>query len=178
MIDLKLRRATRSDAPAVSDLIHEAMESYRRDSGISKGMLESLSESVESVTDRIEKNNCLCLYIDDRPVGTITLSPVDNPMKYNFSDKTEKVLSKAERVSYISRFAVADLLRKTGLGVQLMDAAVTLAEYDGSDLILLHTAVTNKNMCEFYKNRGFELIDSERSRGYERGLFAKRLTLR
>lgn len=173
MIDIVLRKAERSDAPQVSDLIHEAMESYRRDSGITKGMLESLTESIESVEDRIEKNHCLCLFADDTPVGTVTVSIIDNPMKYNFSKKTYKVLKDYEKAAYISRFAVADALRKTGLGLRLMDAALDLPECKDCGIVLLHTAVSNKNMCEFYANRGFSLVDSEPSRGYERGLFAK-----
>jgi len=173
MIDLILRKALRSDAPLVSDLIHEAMESYRKDSGITKGMLESLTESIESVEDRIEKNHCLCLFAGNTPVGTVTVSIIDNPMKYNFSRKTYKVLKDHEKAAYISRFAVADSLRKTGLGLKLMDAALDLPECKDCGIVLLHTAVSNKNMCEFYANRGFVLVDSETSRGYRRGLFAR-----
>ena len=65
--------------------------------------------------------------------------------------------------------------RKTGLGIDLMARAVGLAAGSGADCILLHSAATNKNMVEFYGKRGFELIDSENSRGYMRGLFANRL---
>ena len=41
-----------------------------------------------------------------------------------------------------------------------------------SGLVLLHTAVSNIKMRDFYANRGFIVLDSEDSRGYERGLFA------
>lgn len=172
MTDLILRKASRSDAQKVSDLIHEAMESYRKESGIAHDVLESLSESVESVADRISHNNCVCLFDGNNPVGTITLTYTDNPFKYAFSDKTCRLLGKYSRCAYISRFCVADVLRKTGLGQRLIDHAIRTAFDDGYELILLHTAVANKGMCEFYLNRGFVLADSEKSRGYERGLFA------
>ena len=83
------------------------------------------------------------------------------------------MLKDHEKAAYISRFAVADSLRKTGLGLKLMDAALDLPECKDCGIVLLHTAVSNKNMCEFYANRGFVLVDSETSRGYRRGLFAR-----
>ena len=73
---------------------------------------------------------------------------------------------------YISRFAVTQRFRKTGLGIDLITRAVDIAHGAGSKCVLLHSAASNKNMVEFYGKRGFELIDSENSRGYPRGLFA------
>ena len=76
--------------------------------------------------------------------------------------------------SYISRFAVEEKYRKTGLGIDLITKAIDLARGKGTDLILLHSAASNENMVDFYGKRGFDLIDSENSRGYMRGLFANR----
>ena len=165
-----LRTAEPSDARAVRDLVREAMVHYREESGIHNDTLESLSESVESVRHRISENTCLCLFEGDRPIGTITMSLCKTPMKYSFSRKSANFLAHYTSCGYISRFAVADSVRKTGLGSRLMDEALELPE--GSSLVLLHTAVSNASMCEFYYSKGFILVDSENSRGYERGLFA------
>ncbi len=165
-----LRTAKPSDASAVRDLVREAMVHYREESGIMNDTLESLSESVDSVRDRISRNNCLCLFDGDTPVGTITISRIRTPMKYSFSKKSANFLARYTSCGYISRFAVADSVRKTGLGSRLMDEALLTKEAE--DIVLLHTAVSNKNMCEFYYSKGFILVDSENSRGYERGLFA------
>lgn len=168
--ELELRLATAEDAGPVRDLVRSAMLHYREESGIVNDTLESLTESIESVRHRIEQSNCLCLFDGDTPLGTITISQCKTPMKYSFSRKTSNFLAKYTSCGYISRFAVADSVRKTGLGSRLMDEALTFPEADS--LVLLHTAVSNKGMCEFYEAKGFILIDSESSRGYERGLFA------
>ncbi len=167
---LQLRLATAGDAGSVRDLVRSAMVHYREESGIVNDTLESLSESVESVRHRIVKNKCLCLFDGDRPLGTITVSRCTTPMKYSFSKKSSNFLAHYTSCGYISRFAVADKVRKTGLGSRLMDEALELPE--SADLVILHTAVSNKSMCEFYASKGFILVDSENSRGYERGLFA------
>lgn len=172
-MDLILKTAGPEDAESVSRLIKKAMQTYRHDSGISGDVLESLHEDISTVRDRIIHNKCICLFNEETPVGTITVSRCNNPLKYSFSAKTEKFLSKYESCMYISRFAVDDDMRNTGLGVQLMDAAFDLPESKESGLILLHTALSNKGMCEFYANRGFVVLDSEKSRGYKRGLFIK-----
>ncbi|MBQ1894111.1 MAG: GNAT family N-acetyltransferase [Clostridiales bacterium] len=171
MGEYELRIAEPSDAEALSGLIRRAMKTYRAESGITSDVLESLHESVETVADRIRHNRCLCFFDEDKPVATITLSKVDNPMRYSFSATTEAFLSRYTACAYISRFAVADELRGTGLGVKLMEAALSENISVRTGLAILHTAVANVRMNEFYANRGFKLLDSEESRGYERGLY-------
>lgn len=168
---LTFREAVPEDSKALHELICEAMEYYRMSSGIVADVLESLTEDEESVRDRILKHHCLCVYHDEAPVGTITVSYCDNPMKHSFSSKTSRVLSQYQDCAYISRFAVSRDYRDTGLGVMLMNEALKLP-ISKSGLTLLHTAISNTKMRDFYINRGFRVLDSEASRGYERGLFA------
>ncbi|MCR5060283.1 MAG: GNAT family N-acetyltransferase [Saccharofermentans sp.] len=175
MSSFDFRRAKKEDAEALSHLIKNAMVTYCSESGIPEDHLESMTESIDTIEDRISRNYCLCCFDGDEPVGTITLSLVYNPLKFSFSDKTQKYLEDTELAGYISRFAVRRDLRSTGLGVELMNAALELASRKGCDRVLLHTAVTNHGMIEFYKNRGFEVIDSESGRGYMRGLLGIRI---
>ena len=170
-----IRTASVNDAPEVSRLLRSAMLTYCADSGISSSMLEAMTESIESVADRISRQTCLVAETGGKIVGSICIKECPNPMVYTFSDKTCEFLENAGKSFYISRFAVLEKFRKTGLGIDLMARAVELAAGSGADCILLHSAATNKNMVEFYGKRGFELIDSENSRGYMRGLFANRL---
>ena len=172
MSKLVIKRATPDDASKVALLTRKAMLTYREASGISGNVLESLTETDESVRARIEAGRCLCVFQKDEVVGTITITRCRNPIKYSFSEKTEEFLSQYSSCGYISRFAVKDELRKSGLGGKLMDAALTSRECTETGLVLLHTAIANKGMKIFYYNRGFDFIDSECSRGYERGLFA------
>ena len=170
-----IRIASVTDAPEVSRLLRSAMLTYCADSGISSSMLEAMTESIESVADRISRQTCFVAETDGKIVGSICIKECPNPLVYSFSDKTFEYLNDLGRSFYISRFAVLEKYRKTGLGIDLMARAVELAAGSGADCILLHSAATNKHMVEFYGKRGFELIDSENSRGYMRGLFANRL---
>jgi len=167
-----IREALPGDAKAISALIKDAMEYYRSCSGIKPNVLESLSESVSSVEQRIRRHHCLCVESSGKIIGTITVSYCDNPMKYSFSPQTARTLSKYRDCAYISRFAVDEAHRDTGLGVLLMNEALRLPVSERSALVLLHTAISNTKMKDFYCNRGFRVLDSENSRGYERGLFA------
>ncbi|MCR4702301.1 MAG: GNAT family N-acetyltransferase [Saccharofermentans sp.] len=167
-----IRTAGVSDATGVSRLLRSAMLTYCADSGISSSLLEAMTESIESVADRISKQICLIAVQKDTIVGTICIKECANPLVYTFSDKTLEFLQNAGKCFYISRFAVEQRFRKTGLGIDLITRAISLAADAGADCILLHSAASNVNMVDFYGKRGFELIDSENSRGYMRGLFA------
>ena len=90
-----IRIATVNDAAEVSRLLKSAMLTYCADSGISSSMLEAMTESVESVADRIIRQTCLVAESDGKIVGSICLKRVENPIIYNFSDKTLSFLEKA-----------------------------------------------------------------------------------
>lgn len=170
-----IRNANTKDAEEVSRLLRSAMLTYCADSGISSALLEAMTESVESVADRISKQICLVAESDGKIIGTICIKKCQTPFVYSFSDKTKAFLEETKTAYYISRFSVYEEYRKTGLGIDLMTKAIDVAKENGADCILLHSAASNKNMVEFYGKRGFTLIDSENSRGYMRGLFANTL---
>ena len=168
----EIRIASVNDAEGVSRLLRSAMLTYCADSGISSSMLEAMTESVESVADRISRQTCLIAEVDGEIVGTICIKDCPNPLVYSFSDKTYDFLKDYSHCSCISRFAVIQRYRKTGLGIDLITKAISTARDSGIDLILLHSAASNANMVDFDGKRGFEIIDTESSRGYMRGLFA------
>ena len=174
MTGLTLRLAYPEEAYKIALLIRGAMLSYSKDSDIPKGMLESLSESVESVADRISHGRCLCFWDGPEPVATVTLTVMANPVKYSFSDKTMTALSDIAPAGYISRFAVRSDLRDSGLGIKLLDAAENMARDIELKGLFLHSSTDNKSLSRFYGKRGFEIIDREHSRGYNRGLFIKK----
>ncbi|MCR4688008.1 MAG: GNAT family N-acetyltransferase [Saccharofermentans sp.] len=166
------RIADASDAPALSKLLRSAMLTYCANSGISAALLEAMTESIEAIEDRVTHNTCMCFFSGDEAVATITVSTIDTPQKLSFSRKTHSYLSRMNKVGYISRFAVKEGLRQSGLGVQLMEMALDLARERGCAAVLLHSCASNRPMVDFYSNRGFRLIDVEDSRGYDRGLFS------
>ena len=169
------RTARTADAPELSRLLKAAMKTYCERSKISSNMLEAMNEDIEAIEDRIRHCICLCCCDGDAIVATITFNTIDTPQRLSFSDKTLDYLSGFDKVGYISRFAVREDLRNTGLGIELVNKAVELAVKEGCGAVLLHSSASNRSMVEFYKNRGFDLIDHEDSRGYDRGLFSNRL---
>lgn len=174
---LSFRRATADDAIALSGLIKESMEEYRIESSINSGVLESITESISSILYRI-KNSETILIIDedekDTILGTISLT-VDNPAKYCFSRRSEDKLVPFGEVIYISRFAVKSTKRRSGLGLMLLNEAIRVASMKNVEAIILHTALSNSRMCDFYRQNDFGLVDFDTSRGYERGLFLRLL---
>ena len=170
-----IRIASVSDATGVSRLLRSAMLTYCADSGISSSLLEAMTESIDSVADRISKQTCLIAVSGDKTVGTICIKKCQNSLVYTFSDKTFEFLQNAGTCSYISRFAVEERFRKTGLGIELITRATDIARESGAECVLLHSAACNDKMVDFYEKRGFKLIDSENSRGYMRGLFAYKM---
>lgn len=173
--DLVTRTAELRDAAAIQQLLRTAMLTYCTESRIKESMLEAMTESIESVEDRIKNNNCIAVFDDEKAIGTITAGLTSVPVKYSFSEKTARFLSGFKKASYVSRFAVLQESRHSGLGISLMAKCEEYAKENGCDVMLLHCSTVNKKMTAFYKARGFELIDKEDSRGYPRGLFAKRL---
>ena len=171
--ELVTRTAEKKDAAAIQLLLRAAMLTYCAESGIKSGMLEAMTESLESVEERIVSNNCIAVFDGEQAVGTITTGLTEVPVRYSFSGRTEKFLSAYSKAAYVSRFAVIQGKRREGLGVTLMSLSEDYARQNGCKVMLLHCSTANAKMAAFYKARGFELIDSEDSRGYPRGLFAK-----
>ena len=171
--DLVTRTATSRDAAAIQQLLRTAMLTYCAESEISAMMLEAMTESLESVEERIRNNNCIGVFDGDEAVGTITTGITNVPVKYSFSARTEQFLSDFSQAAYVSRFAVIQGKRRVGLGVSLIAASEEYSRQSGCEVMLLHCSTVNKKMTAFYNARGFKLIDVENSRGYPRGLFAK-----
>lgn len=171
-----LRPAKPADLKKLLKLIQESMLSYSHDSFIDPSILDSMHESESDLRKRLKTHLMLCCFDEaDNPVGTITLKIRDNLDSLKFSDKSSSYLEGVDKVLYVSRFAVLDTLRGSGIGVRLLEEAFVFALFNEVKTVVLHTAIKNTGRVEFYKNRGFELVDSESGRGYERGLFAKKL---
>lgn len=176
--DLVTRTAEPRDAAAIQQLLRTAMLTYCTESRIKEMMLEAMTESLESVEYRIRHNHCIAVFDGETAVGTITAGITVMPVRYCFSEKTREFLSEFKKASYISRFAVIQELRRGGLGLNLISDIEDYSRQNGCEVMILHCSTVNRKMSAFYKARGFELIDKENSRGYPRGLFAKRLQVR
>ena len=92
--DIIIREAFPEEASAIRDLTVEAMEFYRQNSGINKDVLESLTESVESVKERIRRHHCLVAASAGTPLGTITVSYCDNRLEEPYRNTGTALISR------------------------------------------------------------------------------------
>jgi ribosomal protein S18 acetylase RimI-like enzyme len=151
-----VRPAVPADAPAILDLIGRAMALYVRNSGIATP-LESQQEKLEDHVRHIQTDHVLIAEQDGHIAGTVRL------------------ILEPGGLAYFSRFAVEPHRQRGGVGRLLYAAAEAWFHAQGVRSILLHTALSNQPLVDFYKSRGFRLIEENTARGYPRGTFQKDL---
>lgn len=153
---LHIRQAVAEDAPELYNLIQHAMAVYAQNSNI-KGQLDSQKESLEELQKHIAQEYVLVALQNDHPVGTVRLVRID------------------AATAYFSRFAVLPHFRKTGVGHKLYQEAEKWLLDQGYHKVVLHTALSNRDLVSFYEARGFYLQQTSFDRGYPRGKFCKNL---
>lgn len=156
MNQIVLRRAVPEDAEAIYKIIFEAMTRYASISNI-KGALPSLQESVEDVASRISNDTVLIALLETNPTGTLTI---------------HKISSKRAE---IKRFAVVPAIQRTGIGGRLFNEAEKLLVSSGYSEVVLHTALCNLPLLQFYTARGFIVHSESFQSGYKRGFLIKKL---
>ena len=65
---------------------------------------------------------------------------------------------------YLDDYSVTYSYRGKGIGTKLLDLAVNYAKEKNIDDILTHVESSNKESIEFYKNRGFKLVEKQENR--------------
>lgn len=170
---MHVRTARINEAATICKLVHESMTSYCRDSGIPSDYIEATSEDEEKVRDAISSGVVfVALDSDEEILGTCRL--YIRP-KREFPELSSKKKGISTRVAYFARFSVWDKWRGMGIGNDLLAFCESTARNSNCSHMLLHTACSNKVMVEYYTSRGFNLIASDQGRGYDRGLFSKKL---
>ena len=114
--EIIIREAVTEDAKKISVLIREAMEYYRMASGIKADVLESLTEGVDSVKERIRRHHCIIAECDREPIRTLSVNYCDNPMKYSFSTQTRRTF-RSTGTAHISRV----LRSRPNTGIQVSE---------------------------------------------------------
>lgn len=153
---IEIRKAVAADADALYRLIQQAMRVYALQSGIT-GSLESLQESADDMLRYVENDMVMVAVRDGQLVGTVRLVRQDRA------------------TAWLTRFAVQPHMHQTGVGRMLYQAAEIWLRQAGFRDVSLHTALNNQALVAFYQARGFQLISSDHSRGYPRGLLRKDL---
>lgn len=174
MPDIHVRTARLSEAELILRLVRESMTSYCRDSGIPNDYIEATSEPLEVVEDAISSGVVFVAVTDeDEILGTCRL--YIRPRREMAAELPEPKDQYSSRIAYFARFSVWDNWRSRGIGNFLLTFCEEAARSARCSHMLLHTALSNTGMVNYYQVHGFELISQDGGRGYDRGLFRKRL---
>jgi ribosomal protein S18 acetylase RimI-like enzyme len=152
--DIRIREATVADSAELLSLVQWAMRVYADLSGIASP-LDAMRETLTDMQWHIRQDHVLVAEHKGHLVGTVRL------------------IRKPDGTAYFSRFAVHPNLQRSGVGGLLYAAAERWLIQQGIRQVELHTALANDILVSFYRNRGFELVATDHSRGYARGTFRK-----
>ena len=154
--EINIRPATPADSAELLRLIQWAMQVYAANSGITAS-LDAMRETEDDLKRHIIQNHVLVAEHKNVLIGTVRLIDLGNGH------------------AYFSRFAVHPHLQQTGVGKLIYQAAEEWLCQQNFRTVELHTALTNEPLVNFYRSRGFDLVETDDSRGYPRGLFRKNL---
>ena len=174
MPDIYVRKARLSEASVILKLVHESMSSYCRDSGIPDSYIEATSETLETIQNAISSGVVFVALSDEEEIlGTCRL--YIRPRREMDKELAGVLTGVSSRVAYFARFSVWDQWRGQGIGNYLLSFCEKVARATMCSHMLLHTALSNEGMVDYYQTRGFTLLSSDDRRGYPRGLFGKTL---
>ena len=163
-----LRRAVPGDAAQVQRIISEALEVYCRASSIHKSQLAAGQEGIPEIEKLIGESLFFVAETQERIVGTVRLT-------FPEWDSLLPADGTHGRICYISRYYVDPAYHSKGIGNRLLRLAFACAEQEKAGTTLLHTALANKPMIEYYTRKGFTLLSENHEGSYPRGLFCKML---
>ncbi len=141
MSEIIIRRAVKSDYPAVKKLVKELYDTLE----VKDGMDEELSK--EKFNDILTEQKIMILVaeVNDKVIGYLTL---------NFN----KSLLDSGASAIIDELMVTKEERGAGVGTLLVHHAIEISEHNGCSEIGVGTEYTNNRAREFYKNCGFKEI--------------------
>ena len=150
----EVKSATEEDIPAIHKITHDAFLKYCENAGLDYN-IEALNETYEDIRIDIDNKHVFVVRIDDQPVGAVRIEILPN------------------NEAYLSRFAVADSNRNSGIGKILMSVVDKVMKQNNVKLLRLHTSAKVTALIRFYYGRGFYIANVEYSRGYPRAELIK-----
>lgn len=150
----EVKVATEDDIPAIHKITRHAFIKYCEDAGLDFD-IAALNETYDDIKRDIETKNVFVVRIDDEPVGAVRV----------------EILDKGE--AYLSRFAVDDSHRNSGIGKILMSVVDKVMRQHNVKLLRLHTCSKVTALIRFYYGRGFYISSVDYSRGYPRAELIK-----
>ncbi|MBQ7109363.1 MAG: GNAT family N-acetyltransferase [Clostridia bacterium] len=150
----EVKVATEEDIPAIHKITRHAFIKYCEDAGLDFD-IAALTETYDDIRADIETKNVFVVRIDDEPVGAVRVELQENNQ------------------AYLSRFAVDDSHRNSGIGKILMSVVDKIMKQNNVKLLRLHTCSKVTALIRFYYGRGFYISSVDYSRGYPRAELIK-----
>lgn len=150
----EVKVATNEDIPAIHKITRHAFLKYCEDAGLDFD-IAALNETYDDIKHDIETKEVFVVRIDDDPVGAVRIEILPN------------------NEAYLSRFAVDDSHRNSGIGKILMSVVDKVMMAHNVKVLRLHTCSKVTALIRFYYGRGFYISDVEYSRGYARAELIK-----
>ena len=150
----KVKMATEDDIPAIHKITHDAFLKYCENAGLDYN-IEALNETYDDIRKDIANKEVFVVRIDNEPVGAVRVELLP------------------DNEAYLSRFAVDDSHRNSGIGKILMSVVDKVMKQNNVKRLRLHTCSKVTALIRFYYGRGFYISNVEYSRGYARAELIK-----
>lgn len=150
----QIRPAVKSDVEDIAKIVKESFTQYCNMIGINT--TDALCESEEDILNDIINKYVYIIYWEEIPVGSIRVEIKNNK-------------------SFISRFAVLPDYQCLGIGSKVLSFIEKYLISLQIETVELYSAVQNNRLKDFYLKKGYQIISINNLKGYQRGLFRKRL---
>lgn len=151
-----IRKATPQDATKINEITRKAFTLYADE--LQKGSrVKALEEPQSAVLDDIREHNVFVAEEDGALMGSLRI----------------KALS--ADLAYLYRFGVDPTIRNTGVGSDLLQAAIDDCRKAGFAAIALHTNAKYYTLARYYYGKQFYVHSTSTAKGYIRALFVKEL---
>ena len=150
----EVKAATEADVPAIHKITYAAFVKYCESAELDYN-IEALNETEDDIRRDIKNKNVFVVRIDDEPVGAVRVELLP------------------DNEAYLSRFAVAENQRNSGIGKILMRVVDRVMKENNVKRLKLHTSAKVTALVRFYYGRGFYITGVDYSRGYPRAELLK-----
>lgn len=146
-MNISYRKSIKEDIPYINNLFIEMVKT------VNKRMEDNNITPYKELENGFIDNYLDKFYIDNNNVIFVAL---DNNDIIGFIS-----LCKNEDNIYIDDYSVKEEYRGKGIGSKLMSLANTYALENNINELITHVETANKKSIEFYKNKGFKLVQKQ-----------------
>lgn len=153
------KQASISDAEEIHNLMKQAFADYaikKKNKKNKKEVINSaLREELKDIKADLENNIVMILNDGDKIIASLRLEEI------------------RDKRYLLKRFAVAPSYQNQGLGTMIFQKAVEKLKEVGAHYLQLYSSLENKKLVCFYQGLGFNCLETDNKKGYERGLWIK-----